>query len=114
MEEHIQHVRQVLQRFLENKVFVKAEKCEFHVDSVGFLGYIIESGKVKMNPRKIQAVAEWPIPTSRKELQQFLGIVNFCRRLKPCGLIPDRIILSTTPFSWTPEVDAAFSELKRF
>ncbi len=43
-EEHIQHVRQVLQRLLENKLYVKPEKCEFHAQSVNFLGYVIAQG----------------------------------------------------------------------
>lgn len=51
-------MQQVLQRLLENKLFVKAEKCKFHVDSVDFLEYIIEQGQVKTDPSKVQAVAE--------------------------------------------------------
>lgn len=54
----------VLQRPLENKYFVKAEKGEFHASSVRFLGYMIESGLVKMDPEKIKAVTEWPKPTT--------------------------------------------------
>ena len=46
LEEHQGHVRQVLQRLLENRLFVKAEKCDFHVSSVGFLGYVIGGGTV--------------------------------------------------------------------
>ncbi|KAF7640683.1 hypothetical protein LDENG_00023110, partial [Lucifuga dentata] len=79
-DEHTHHVRLVLQRLLENKLFVKAEKCEFHVSSVKFLGYIIESGQVKADPDKIRAVAEWPKPESHKQLQHFLGFANFYRR----------------------------------
>ncbi|XP_059805780.1 acidic mammalian chitinase-like [Hypanus sabinus] len=76
-EEHIHHIRLVLQRLWENQLFVKAEKCEFHIPLVSFLGYIIESGQVKADPKKIQAVEEWPRPTTRKQLQQFLGFANF-------------------------------------
>lgn len=64
MDRHIQHVRQVLQQLLENKLFMKAEKCEFHVSSLKFFEYIIESGQMKVAPEKIQAVAEWPVATS--------------------------------------------------
>ena len=46
LAEHKLHVRQVLQRLLENRLFVKAEKCEFHVPSVAFLGFIIGQGKL--------------------------------------------------------------------
>lgn len=57
--EHEQHVRQVLQCLLENKLYVKAEKCEFYVPSVSFLGYIIAQGQVKMDPTKVATVSEW-------------------------------------------------------
>lgn len=53
LSEHQLHVHQVLQRLLENKLFVKAEKCEFHVNSVGFLGYTMETGQVNTDPEKI-------------------------------------------------------------
>jgi len=58
MEEHISHVRQVLTRLLENRLFLKAEKFDFHVDTVSFLGYIIQSGSIKADPKKIKAVEE--------------------------------------------------------
>lgn len=77
MSDHISHVHQVLQRLLENRLYVKAEKCDFHVSSVSFLGYILESGQLRMDPEKICAVAEWPRPTTRKDLQRFLRIANF-------------------------------------
>ena len=66
LEEHIVHVRQVLQRLWENKLFVKSEKCEFHVSSVSFLGYILENGQLRTDPAKIQAVTDWPPPQTRK------------------------------------------------
>lgn len=63
VSEHTLHVHQVLQRLLKNKLFFKAEKCEFNINSVSFLGYIIGSGQVKLDLEKTQAVAEWPKPT---------------------------------------------------
>ncbi len=55
-DEHITHVRQVLKHLLENKLFVKAEKCEFHADSVPFLGYTVQSGCVMADRAKVRAV----------------------------------------------------------
>ena len=55
-EAHQQHVRQVLQRPLENKLFVKAEKCDLHASSVSLLGYIIAQGRLSMDPAKVRAV----------------------------------------------------------
>ncbi len=80
LQVHTQHVRRVLQRLLENKLFVKAEKCEFHAESVTFLGHIISTRGIKPDPTKIEAVAMWPVPDSRKALQRFLGFANFYRR----------------------------------
>lgn len=56
INEHVVHVRTVLQRLLENQLFVRSEKCEFHVSSVAFLGYIVEKGQLKPDPAKIKAV----------------------------------------------------------
>ncbi len=80
LQEHVQHIRVVLQRLLENGLFVKAEKCVFHAQSVPFLGYIVSSEGMCMDPDKVQAVVDWPTPDSRKALQRFLGFANFYRR----------------------------------
>ena len=79
-EEHVHHIQVVLQRLLENSLFVKAEKCEFHSISVSFLGYVIGMGNISMDFAKVSAVTAWPIPDSRKQLQRFLGFANFYRR----------------------------------
>lgn len=76
-------MRQVLQRLYDNKLYVKAEKCEFHSASVAFLGYILESGQVKTDLAKVQTVVDWETPTTRKQLQRFLGFANFYRRFVP-------------------------------
>ncbi|KAL0179864.1 hypothetical protein M9458_025306 [Cirrhinus mrigala] len=78
--EHITHVRAVLSRLLDHQLYVKAEKCEFHVHQTSFLGYQVSHQGVKMDSSKIQAVTEWPQPSTIKELQRFLGFANFYRR----------------------------------
>ncbi|KAI2647999.1 Transposon Tf2-9 polyprotein [Labeo rohita] len=78
--EHISHVRAVLSRLLEHQLYVKAEKCEFHVHQTSFLGYQVSHQGVKMDLSKIQAVTEWSRPSTVKELQRFLGFANFYRR----------------------------------
>ena len=116
MEEHRVHVRQVLQRLLENRLYVKAEKCVFHVPSVSFLGYIIGQGQISMDPSKVSAVAEWPSPPTRKRLQQFLGFANFYRRfIRGYSQVAAPLTALTsikTPFSWPPEAETAFRSLK--
>lgn len=80
LQVHVQHIRQVLQRLLENKLFVKAEKCSFHVQSVSFLGSVISAQGISMDPAKVRAITEWPTPDSRVSLQRFLGFANFYLR----------------------------------
>ncbi|KAG1928799.1 hypothetical protein F2P79_023363 [Pimephales promelas] len=80
LQVHVQHVRRVLQRLLENRLFVKAEKCSFHVPSVTFLGSVISAEGISMDSSKVQAVVDWPVPDSRVALQRFLGFANFYRR----------------------------------
>uniref|UniRef100_A0A8C6PCB6 Gypsy retrotransposon integrase-like protein 1 n=1 Tax=Nothobranchius furzeri TaxID=105023 RepID=A0A8C6PCB6_NOTFU len=115
-EQHIQHVRAVLQRLLENRLYVKAEKCEFHVSTVKFLGFIIESGRLKADPEKVQAVTEWPTPTTRKQLQRFLGFSNFYRRfIKNYSQTAAPLTNLTSinkPFVWSSKAESAFKELK--
>ncbi len=78
--EHIQHVKTVLSRLLDNQLYIKSEKCEFHVKQMSFLGYNISHQGVEMDDSKVRAVTDWPQPTTVKELQRFLGFANFYRR----------------------------------
>ena len=115
-EEHVKHVRIVLQRLLENRLFVKAEKCVFHTESVEFLGHVVEKGRVSSDPKKVQAVTEWPTPQSRAELQRFLGFANFYRKfIRNYSSIASPLCALTSPkvpFVWTPVADKAFVSLK--
>ena len=114
--EHSRHVRQVLQHLLENRLFIKAEKCVFSSPSVEFLGHVLEEGRVRANPKKVRAVEEWPGPTDRTQLRRFLGFANFYRRfIKGFSRVaaPLSTLTSTAiPFVWTPKAEEAFGALK--
>lgn len=111
------HVRQVFQRLKENKLFVKAEKCEFHVSTVSFLGFIIEQGQLKPDPEKIRAVQEWPVPTTCRNLQRFLGFAKFYRRfIKNYIRLAAPLTKLTSvkqAFVWSPAAQSAFDNLKQ-
>jgi len=77
LEEHKIHVRRVLQRLCEHNLHAKPKKCKFHTTSVKYLGVIITPDRVSMDPRKVQAILQWPTPRKVKELQSFLGFANF-------------------------------------
>lgn len=75
--EDIQYVHVMLQHLLENTLFIKAEKCEFHSPSVSFLGYIITLWTIQMDPVKVLLVMDWPSHSSQKQMQHILVFINF-------------------------------------
>uniref|UniRef100_A0A3B1KEA5 Gypsy retrotransposon integrase-like protein 1 n=1 Tax=Astyanax mexicanus TaxID=7994 RepID=A0A3B1KEA5_ASTMX len=117
MPTHIQHVRLVLQRLLEHRLFAKAEKCEFHKQRIAFLGYIISSTGVTMNDEKVSAVTSWPVPQTIKDLQRFLGFANFYRRfIRNFSTIASPLTALTKhaakTLTWSPSAQQAFDSLK--
>ena len=76
---HSEIVMEVLCRLKENDLFVKPEKCFFKVWEVEMLGLIIDPDGIKMDPKKVEVIMAWPIPTKVKEVQSFLGLANFYR-----------------------------------
>jgi len=77
VESHQQHVREVLCRLRLHGLFAKPEKCEFHSDSVEYLGYRLSPDGLTMSPDKIQTISDWPEPQKVKDIQSFLGFANF-------------------------------------
>ncbi|KAG1926787.1 retrotransposable element [Pimephales promelas] len=117
LEEHVQHVRSVLQRLIQFHLYAKMEKCEFHQTSVSFLGYVISQDGVAMDEKKVRGVIDWPVPRTVKELQRFLGFANFYRRfIRNFSLIAAPLTALTkrhsSRISWNPEAQHAFQELK--
>ncbi len=118
LEEHEGHVSRVLQRLLDNHLYMKPEKCEFHVTQAQFLGFIITPGHVEMEPKKVEAVLNWPIPTTVKEVQRFIGFANFYRRFITnfSSVVAPLTALTKgggIKIHWGPEAAGAFEGLKR-
>ena len=79
-EEHIDHVRQVLQRLRQFKLYANPKKCQFLIREVEFLGFIVSTEGVAMDKSRIDTIQNWPRPKTYHEVQVFLGFVNFFRR----------------------------------
>ena len=113
---HQIHVHQVLHQLLQHQLFVKAEKCQFHVPTVSFLGFIVSEGRIQMDPGKVKAVAEWPTPENRKQVQHFLGFANFYRRFVwNFSTVAAPLHELTSPknrFVWSSLADRAFNKLR--
>lgn len=80
VDEHLEHLRLVLQRIDDKGLRVKLSKCEFAQTELKFLGHIIGHGTVRPDPAKLAVIENWPVPTCLKRLQGFLGLVNYFRR----------------------------------
>ena len=116
LEEHRRVVREVLDILRKHKLFLRHDKCEFERTRIEYLGLIISDGKVEMDPVKVAGVAEWPTPKSKKEVQQFVGFVNFYRRfILDFSHIarPLYDITGNAPWKWEKEQQQAFEELRR-
>jgi len=79
-EAYIQHVQDILTCLSQARLLLKPEKCEFHKESVEFLGFMVSTTGIRMSPEKIKAITEWPTPHDVKSVQSFLGFANFNRR----------------------------------
>ncbi|EGN91448.1 hypothetical protein SERLA73DRAFT_157560, partial [Serpula lacrymans var. lacrymans S7.3] len=116
LEEHRKIVSKVLQILADNQLYLKPEKCEFEKKEVEYLGMIISHDMIRMDPLKVQAVAEWPIPRTKKELQSFLGFSNFYRRfIRDYGKIakPLTILTGKVDWEWAEDQQRAFDVLKK-
>ena len=116
LEEHKNHVRQVLDRLRSAGLYVKPEKSQFHVQEVTFLGFIISPEGIHMDPAKVMAVTSWPVPESVHDIQVFLGFANFYRRfIKTYSKIVTPITMllkKNSVFKWTEAAQEAFERLK--
>src|SRR5258708_28385108 len=77
LSNHQQIICQVLSTLQEQKLFLKPEKCKFKQKEVKYLGLVILKDHVTMDLMKVCGVTEWPTPMKVKEVQSFLGFLNF-------------------------------------
>lgn len=117
MTEHVKQVQLILQRLFENRLYVKVEKCEIHVQTVVFLEFLVDQGHLRADPAKIKAVAEWPEPKSRKALQQVLSFANFylwfIRDFSKVASPLTQLTSPKLPYQLSPSAQQAFDHLKQ-
>ena len=80
LAEHKRHVRKALEIMKANNFYGRVDKCVFHKDSCDYLGFHVSADGVSMDPAKLKSITEWPEPSCVKDVQSFLGFLNFYRR----------------------------------
>jgi RNase H-like domain found in reverse transcriptase/Integrase zinc binding domain/Reverse transcriptase (RNA-dependent DNA polymerase) len=116
LKKHREVVRKVIALLQLHNLSLKPEKCEFEKTSVEYLGVVISQDSVIMDPAKVAGVSEWPTPTTKKEVQSFLGSVNFYRRFIEGFSHIARPLFNLTKndleFCWTSDEQSVFDTLK--
>jgi len=111
------HVKEVLKRLRKAGLYAKAEKCEFHSDSVEYLGYVLSPSSLTMSDAKVKTIQEWPEPKKVNDIQSFLGFANFYRRFMfnySDIVIPlTRLTRKNTPWNFDDDCRIAFNTLKQ-
>src|SRR3954453_17077951 len=117
LEDHTQHLRQVLQVLQEKQLYAKLSKCDFFKHEIGFLGHVINEHGIKMESSKVNAVTNWPIPTNVHELRSFLGLAGYYRRfVKDFSMIASpltALLHKNQKYEWGADQDNAFTALKQ-
>lgn len=115
-DEHDKHVKKVLDRLKDTRLFANPDKCAFNKSEVDYLGYVIGSDGIKMSPKKLEVVRDWPKPRNVRDVQGFLGFTNFYRRFfshySSLALLLTALCHKDISFSFGTSERAAFQALK--
>ncbi|GJR83055.1 putative reverse transcriptase domain-containing protein [Tanacetum coccineum] len=116
-QEHAEHLKLILELLKKEQLYAKFSKCEFWIPKVQFLGHVIDSQGIHVDPAKIESVKDWASPKSATEIRQFLGLAGYYRRFiegfskiaKPMTKLTQKKI----KFEWSDKAEAAFQLIKQ-
>ncbi|GJU96827.1 putative reverse transcriptase domain-containing protein [Tanacetum coccineum] len=116
-EEHEKHLKIILELLKNEQLYAKFSKCDFWLESVQFLGHVINNKGVHVDPAKVEAIRNWSAPTTPKEVRQFLGLAGYYRRfIEGFSLISKpltKLTQKNKKYEWGTEEDEAFQTLKQ-
>ena len=114
--DHIRQIERFFQIMREAKLTINLMKSEFGKATVKYLGHIVGQGQVRPLDAKIQTIAKFPIPTSRKELARFLGMAgyyrSFCLNFSDIAALLTNLLSKKVKFVWTDDCQLAFDKVK--
>jgi hypothetical protein len=115
-EEHAEHLKVVLQTLKDKKLYAKLSKCEFWLKEVSFLGHVISSNGIAVDPSKVSAVLQWEAPKSVTEIRSFLGLAGYYRRFiegfSRIALPLTQLTRKGQAYIWNKTCEESFQELK--
>ncbi|KAH0784229.1 hypothetical protein KY290_003827 [Solanum tuberosum] len=115
-DDHMNHLRIVLQALKDHQLYAKFSKCEFWLRSVAFLGHIVSSEGIEVDPKKTDAVKSWPRPLNPSDIRSFLGLVGYYRRfVEGFSSIASPLTALTqykSKFEWSESCEKSFQLFK--
>ncbi|KAL4387524.1 hypothetical protein GQ457_09G015940 [Hibiscus cannabinus] len=115
-EDHDRHLRLVLQTLLENQLYAKLSKCEFWIREVVFLGHVVSSEGIRVDPKKVEAIVNWKQPTSVTEIRSLLGLAGYYRRFvsgfSKVAAPLSKLLQKGVKYEWSDARQQAFEKLK--
>ncbi|GJS91742.1 putative reverse transcriptase domain-containing protein [Tanacetum coccineum] len=116
-KEHEKHLKIILELLKKEQLYAKFSKCDFWLESVQFLGHVINNKGVHVDPAKVEAIRNWSAPTTPTEVRQFLGLAGYYRRfIEGFSLISKpltKLTQKNKKYEWGTEEDEAFQTLKQ-
>ena len=115
LDSHLRDLHDVLSILRQQQLFGARKKCVFGAAQVLFLGYIISSQGLKVDPSKIEAIKTWPVPKTITDVRSFHGLASFYRRFVrnfSALTAPLTDCMRGTRFHWTEDAEVAFRTIK--
>ncbi|GJR55233.1 putative reverse transcriptase domain-containing protein [Tanacetum coccineum] len=116
-KEHEEHLKAILELLKKEKLYAKFSKCEFWIPKVQFLGHVIDSRGIHVDPAKIESIKDWASPKTPTEIRQFLGLAGYYRRFIEGFLKIAKSMTKLTQkgikFDWGEKEENAFQLIKQ-
>jgi hypothetical protein len=116
-EDHEHHLRIVLGRLRAHQLYAKLSKCKFWLEKIAFLGHILTTEGIEVDPSKVEAVSKWKQPSNVSEVRSFLGMAGYYRHFtkwfSSIARSMTELLMKDKKFVWTPKCEGSFQIIKK-